>query len=49
MKTAVKAGYMVASQVHETVAERPNMFIGVVAEARGEQKGGATVQLNRRT
>jgi len=43
VKTAVKAGYMVASQVQETVAEATEQVHDMVAEARVEQIGGATV------
>src|SRR5690242_9097243 len=43
VKSAVKAGYMVASQVQETVAEATGQVHDMVAEARAEQRGGATV------
>ena len=43
VKSAVKAGYMVASQVQETVAEAAEQVHDMVAEARAEQIGGATI------
>jgi Protein of unknown function (DUF5132) len=43
VKSAVKAGYMVASQVQQTVAGATEQVHDMVAEARAEQIGSATV------